>query len=192
MWIWACPGLLLVLLVERRRGTGERLLVAAFVLTFLFYMFVPFDQGRGWGYRYIHPVWGALPLVAGLWLAGASDRTRRWGGSMVLAGLLATPLFWWQTNDHIRHELSFRLEPQEAGDWIVFITQDTAGRYKTDLVQNPPGPYHTRYLVSEGAAKDAALMTRYFPGAEKVQQDYRGSMWRVRQDVATWAIRVPK
>lgn len=187
-WIWACPGLLLPLFIARRHGIAERLLIASFALTFLFYLFVPADQGHGWGYRYLHSAWGALPIVVGVWLASANDHIRRWGASTMLAGLLASPVFFWQTHATIQHELSYRLTTPEAGNWIVFVATDT-GYYRADLVQNPPGSYHTRYLVSQGSEKDAALMTRYFPGATKVKQDFRGSVWRVTQNVATWAIK---
>jgi hypothetical protein len=186
-WIWACPGLLLALGVARQRSTGERLLIISFALTFLFYMFVPADQGHGWGYRYLHSAWGGLPIVAGLWLAGANDSLRRWGANMILAGMFATPAFLWQTHATIKHDLSYRLTTPDSGNWIVFVVADS-GLYRIDLVQNPPGPYHTRYLVSQGKEKDSALMARYFPGAEEIKRDYRGSAWRVPQDVSTWAI----
>ncbi|MCY4752996.1 hypothetical protein [Pelomonas aquatica] len=177
-WIWAAPGLLLLPLLSRQRPPAERLLLAALVLTFVFYLFVRFDQGHGWGFRYVHPVWGALPVVAGLWLAGAQGGARRWGSALLAAGLLATPVFLWQTQATIDHALSFRLTPEGPGDWVVFVSQ-TTGRYRGDLVQNPASPAPRLNLVSRGERADRALMANFYPGAIEVMQDSRGSAWRL-------------
>ncbi|HEY8359589.1 MAG TPA: hypothetical protein VIL30_19230, partial [Ramlibacter sp.] len=176
-WIWACPGLLLILLVPRVRSVGERLLIAAFVATFMFFLFVRFDQGHGWGFRYLHTAWGVLPVVAGLWLAGVTGAARNWGAAMVAAGLLATPVFMWQTHATIKEVLTWRHVPPGSGEWIVFVAQDT-GRYRGDLVQNVPGQSELLHLVSRGAEADEALMARHFPGAVRVEADRRGSVWR--------------
>lgn len=178
VWIWAAPGLLLLPLMPRARPLAERLLLAAFVLTFVFYLFVRYDQGHGWGYRYIHPVWAALPLTAGLWMAGTSPRIRRWGAAALAAGLLATPVFLWQTQASVDHALSFRLAPQGPGDWVVFVSQ-TTGRYRSDLVQNADFPATPLFLVSNGERADRALMARLYPDAVEVMQDARGSAWRL-------------
>ncbi|MGV3571592.1 MAG: hypothetical protein ACO1PB_13400 [Ramlibacter sp.] len=177
-WIWASPGLLLVLFIPRVRSVGERLLVGGFALTFVFYLFVRPDQGHGWGYRYIHTAWGVLPVVAGVWLVATSDSVRKWGATMVTAGLLATPVFLWQTHATIDEVRSWRLTPPGPGEWVVFVAQDT-GRYRGDLVQNLPGQTDLLHLVSRGDARDGALMAAHFPGATKVEQDPRGSVWRV-------------
>jgi hypothetical protein len=177
-WIWACPGLLLIPFIPRARGTAERLLIAAFATTYVFFLFVRPDQGHGWGYRYIHAAWGALPVMGGLWLAGTTQSARRWGATMVAAGLLATPVFMWTTHATIAESLSWRLTPPSAGEWVVFVAQDT-GRYRGDLVQNPPGQSDLLYLVSRGNAQDRELIARRFPGSVQVEQDRRGSVWRV-------------
>ncbi len=181
-WIWACPGLLLLLFVPRARGTAERLLIAGFALTFAFYLFVRFDQGHGWGYRYIHTAWAVLPIAAGLWAASSSKTARRWAAVMVAAGLLATPVFLWQTRGTIENALSFRITPPATGEWVIFIAQDT-GRYRGDLVQNRPGEMRFLYLASQGEEKDAALMERHFPGAVQVERERRGSAWRIPDGV---------
>jgi hypothetical protein len=178
IWIWAVPGLLLIPLMPRSRPLVERLLLAAFVLTFVFYLFVSYDQGHGWGYRYIHPVWAALPLTAGLWMAGGSAQVQRWGGAAMVAGLLATPVFLWQTQATVDHALSYRLAPQGQGDWVVFVSTDT-GRYRNDLVQNAAFPASPVFLVSRGESRDRELMARLYPDAVEVVQDARGSAWRL-------------
>lgn len=178
IWIWSVPGLLLVPLIRRTRPLAERLLLAAFALTFVFYLFVSYDQGHGWGYRYIHPVWAALPLTAGLWMASTSASVRQWGAGGLAAGMLATPVFLWQTQASIDDALSYRLAPQGPGDWVVFVSQ-TTGRYRTDLVQNADFPATPLFLASRGQRADRALMARFYPDAVEAMQDARGSAWRL-------------
>jgi hypothetical protein len=178
MWIWACPGLLLVPFLPHVRPTCERLLLGGLATTYVFFLFVVFDQGHGWGYRYIHPAWAALPVAAGLWLASATEAARRFGGAMVAAGLLATPAFLWGTYGTIQEALSSRLDPDTTGDWLVFVSRET-GRYRGDLVQNPPGQSHLLYLISHGDAKDRELLATYFPGAIERRRDSRGSAWHL-------------
>lgn len=177
-WIWACPGLLLMPLMPRQRTLAERLLLYGFMLTFIFYLFVRFDQGHGWGYRYIHPVWGALPVVAGLWISGAHGRAKQWGAAMLAAGLLATPVFLWQTQATLDSALSYRISPEGPGDWVVFVSQDT-GAYVGDLVQNANGPGSPLILASEGERADQRVIAQHFPDAIQVMQDWRGSAWRL-------------
>lgn len=177
-WIWTCPGLLLLLFIPRPLGTSQRLLIAGLVLTYLFFLFVSFDQGHGWGYRYMHGAWGALPVVAGVWFATAAEPSRKFAASMVAAGLIATPIYMWQTRNTVVDALSWRPVPHGRGDWVVFVAQNT-GRYRGDLVQNPPGQENLLHLVSRGHAEDAALMKRRFPEAALVGEEDRGSIWRL-------------
>lgn len=179
MWIWACPGLLLVLLVPRRLAIAEKLLVWGFVLTFVFYLFVIFDQGHGWGYRYIHPAWGALPILSGVLLATGSDAVRRWGCASVVAGLLATPVFLWQTHATIADALAYRPEPpNDGGNWVIFVRM-SPGQYRGDLVQNLPGQTNRLYLIGEGKKRDRDMMASRFPGALEVLRTDTGSVWQL-------------
>ncbi|WP_299788863.1 hypothetical protein [Ramlibacter sp.] len=188
VWIWGCPGLLFVLFIPRSKGIAERLLLAAFATTFLFFLFVRFDQGHGWGYRYIHTAWAALPVAAGIWLATARDASRKWGATMIAAGLLATPVFMWQTHQTIAETLSWRLSPPATGEWVVFVAEDT-GRYRGDLVQNASDRTGRLHLVSRGEAEDNALMARQFPGAVRLERDRRGSLWRLPEGMLAEKLR---
>jgi hypothetical protein len=176
IWIWACPGLALAPFVLRPRGAAQGLLLAAFVLTYSAFFLVPFDQGHGWGYRYVHPAWGVLPIAGGIWFA-RPGAARSFGAIAVAAGLLATPVFLWQTHATIAGALALRISPPAEGRWIVFVTLDQ--RYAQDLVQNLPGRDRVRVLVSLGAASDRALMAAQFPQAAEVVHDDRGSAWRL-------------
>ncbi len=66
-WVWAVPGLMILAAAGALRWRQDavcRLLTASAVLTLFGYFFVPVDQGHGWGYRYFHSAWMALPLLA--------------------------------------------------------------------------------------------------------------------------------
>ena len=67
LWTWAVPGIPILAGIGawRWRGTPSCLLLAASAfITFAGYLFFPFDQGHGWGARYLHSAWLALPLLA--------------------------------------------------------------------------------------------------------------------------------
>jgi hypothetical protein len=87
LWSWAAAGLLVLAIwgywLERRR-VEVRLLVLSLLLTFLGYLFVRFDQGHGWGFRYLHSAWFVLPVLGSLALA--SLRSSEQGGA-ALAGM---------------------------------------------------------------------------------------------------------
>src|SRR5207237_7328643 len=76
--LWAVPGLLALACIGavwRRSEPAVGLLTASALLTAVAYVFVPYDQGHGWGYRYFHAAWGVLPLLA----AGALEQPRAVG-----------------------------------------------------------------------------------------------------------------
>ena len=54
---------------------GLRLLAASFLTTFLIYCLVKFDQGHGWGFRYLHSAWFAMPILGSFFLARASEKS---------------------------------------------------------------------------------------------------------------------
>lgn len=184
IWIWACPALLVLAAFSMRlRGPTPwcKLLWASFFSTFLFYFFFPFDQGHGWGYRYIHSAWGALPICGGVWIARQSEKTRGsdWQarcGALLIAGLAMTPLFLWQTRAVIHESLQARITPPVDGRWVVFITNQPR-LYTADLIQNLPGDKHVQRFLSQGHSADERLVVQRFPGARLWMRDLRGSVW---------------
>src|SRR5262249_27708550 len=82
LWNWAVPGLPVLAAAGwwiARRNVGVRLLGLSFLSTFLGYMAIGYTQGNGWGARYLHPAWGALPILAAVALvlfAGKEARER--------------------------------------------------------------------------------------------------------------------
>jgi len=179
VWIWAAPGMLLLPFALRRRDTTVKLLIAAFVLTFAFYFLVRFDQGHGWAYRYVHPMWAVLPVCAGIWIALADAGGRAFGAAMVAAGLLATPMFLWDTHATIAHSLDQRLDPPaDEHQYVVFITLESH-MYTADLVQNLPGETRVLRLASKGDDLDRRLILAMSPRAVEIAHDPRGSLWRL-------------
>jgi hypothetical protein len=78
-WTWGASGLLVLAAygyASARSLPGVKPLAAALAITFGFFL-VPFDQGHGWGYRYLHSAWFALPVLAGLAMTCLPDAEMR-------------------------------------------------------------------------------------------------------------------
>lgn len=197
IWSWgaACLLVLAALGFWMARGRASvRLLAAALAMTFLGYFLVPFDQGHGWGYRYIHAAWFVLPLLAAIPLAGSDvrkddDLRRMCAWAIVLSALLATGLRLTQVDTFISRQraqvppLAARADPGHPQ--VVFVNI-RAGFYTNDLVQNDPflrGPRIT--MVYEGAERTAALMAARFPEYRRSAQEEWGELWTATRRDAT-------
>lgn len=177
-WIWAAPGVIVLAVLAYTRTRGASVLWAAFLLTMGFYFFVPYDQGFGWGYRYIHAVWMVVPILAGVWIASSEKGKRTLGAAMVVAGLLASPVYMLTTQQRISSALEQRIEPPQPGYWVVFVAMNP-GHPTAELVQNYPDRPEVMYLFSQGEQADASLMHYLAPDAVRVTYDERGSLWRL-------------
>lgn len=186
LWIWDAPGLLILSMAGLRWARRPlALLAASFLLTYAGYWFVPFDQGHGWGYRYVHSAWAALPLLAATMIAAQDPATaegrawRRWAGGLALGSLvLATSLRLWQAHAIIAEQRDQVIPPPPTGRWVVFVT-GRAGLYTWDLLQNFPGKDRVLLMMSFSRDADAELMRTHFPGAILATQDDRGSLWNL-------------
>jgi len=189
LWTWSAAALLVLASLgfrAARRRAGVTLLAAAFATTFFGYFLVPFDQGHGWGYRYVYPAWFVLPLLAALALSGSDarkdDELRRMAAwAVVLSALLATGLRLVQVDGFIARHLA-QVPPLAAPasaerPQVVFVNTGT-GYYSRDLVQNDPllrGP--RIIMVYEGPERAAALMAARFPAYRKAAQGEWGELW---------------
>jgi len=186
IWIWSAPGLLILAIAGARIVKGPILLLGASArATYVVYWFVPLDQGHGWGYRYFHTAWAALPLFAAAFIvsrpmaaAASSDWRRQVGGIALASAVLGTSLRFWQVDDIIGRHVAQRIPVTATGHWVVFVVQN-AGLYTWDMIQNMPGQYDQLVLMSQGSAEDAGLMAARFPSPQRVLADRRGSLWRV-------------
>jgi hypothetical protein len=195
-WVWAVPGLLILApagAVRRRQNVLVRLFTASALLTLFGYFLVPVSQGHGWGYRYFHSAWMALPLLATAALfrparppGEASSPERLFEDSetkdFVAACILLTLVFGvgfraWQLQDFMARDLS--QVPQYKGiERRVVILDVRFSFYGADLVQNDPWlrGNETR-MYSHGAAADEQVMAQYYPELHRVYADRYGTVW---------------
>jgi len=186
LWNWAVPGLLALAAAGwwiGRRDARVRLLGLSFICTFLGYLAIGFTQGNGWGARYLHPAWGALPVLGAAALVSGGDGASRerlstYAASLALLSLVfATLLRATQIHGYLEMHLANRPEAVAGARQIVFVTFDPV-KYTADFVQNDPFLRNKIwYLLSYGRASDRALIASRFPGARLVGEDRRGEVW---------------
>jgi hypothetical protein len=192
VWLWAVPGLLVLAGVgawKWRHSTGCRLLLASALATLIGYLLVPFDQGHGWGFRYFHSAWIALPLLA----AGArtrapateerarifeDDDTRAFVVGCILLTLVGGIGFRSvQMHEFISDDLT-QMPAYSGTENRVVIIDPRYSFYGQDLVQNDPwlrgGIVR---MISHGRAADAAMMLEHFPDMHRVYADMFGTVW---------------
>lgn len=192
IWLWSVPGLLLLAglgAYRYRHISACRLLLASATLTFFGYLFVPLDQGHGWGFRYFHSAWLALPILAAGVLfppSGAEVGPRYFQDldtqAFVFACLALTAIFGIGQRCMQIHELVLEItsqQPRYAGTERHIELIDTRfSFYGNDLVQNHPllrG--NVIRMLSRGAAEDASMMHAYYPNLRRVFADRYGSVW---------------
>jgi hypothetical protein len=186
IWIWSTPGLLIIAVAGYRVVRGPmRLLAASALVTYCAFWFVPLDQGHGWGYRYFHTAWGILPILGGAFVAAQPLTTRigtewrQWVGGIAFAtAMLATALRFAQVHEIIGAHLAQRITAPSSDGWIVFVRYQS-GLYTWDMIQNLPFVSAPLILMSLGESEDAKIMANLFPGAIRVEDDNRGSLWRL-------------
>lgn len=194
VWLWSVPGLLLLAFVGfwRRRSDGRVVVLALSAATTLIgFMFVPFDQGHGWGFRYFGSAWGLLPVLAAIACVPVSgdDSTRQRAASnewQVVAALAASWLIIgsvlraWQVDQFITDHLA-QLPGGPDATATVRIVNPGSGYYAWDLVQNDPFLRGDVILVSHGRKEDAAMMAREYPALVLQSSKYRGQVWAAAQ-----------
>lgn len=177
---WQAPivalGLAAALLGFRRLTHPMRELAWGVVITFVFYFFFPYDQGHGWGYRYIEPVLGSIVLLAAdaWWRVTASLRPRH-ARNLLVAGLLVTlvqiPVRAASVESFIRpFAHANELVQQSGADVVVLPVRDWW--YGRDLVRNDPLLLARPLVVSAPdltAPQFRALMQRLGPAHQQVQ-----------------------
>jgi hypothetical protein len=196
IWVWAVPGLMVLSVtgaVRWRRDVLCRLLTASALLTLFGYLLVPVDQGHGWGYRYFHSVWVALPLLATAALfrpartAGKADSPTRLfedgeTKGFVAACILLTLVFGvgfraWQLQDFMASDLA-QLPQYKGTERRIVIINHKFSFYGADLVQNDPWLRGNEIrMYSHGAAADEQIMARYYPELHRVYADRYGTVW---------------
>jgi hypothetical protein len=186
LWNWAVPGLLILAAAgwwAGRKSAQIRLLGASFICIFLGYFAIGFNQGHGWGARYLHPAWGALPVLAavGLVLFGekeARDRLKIYVATLsALSLIFATSLRAVQIQGDLEMHLAARPLAVPGARQIILVAFDPPN-FTADLIQNDPFLRNaTWYMFSFGRAADRAFFASRFPEARLVRKDRRGEVW---------------
>jgi hypothetical protein len=184
MWVWTLPCLFVFAFwgrLSHRDNRHVRLLTQSAVLTFFAYLFVRFDQGHGWGYRYFHSAWGAIPILAGCAMAGRSDAQRRLvsfaGAVSVLNLIVVVPFQMYQIDQVITQHLAQLPVPRRPGNNVYFI-HPRGGFYMADMVQiDPLLRDRDLLLVSHGAELDAQMIRRNWPGAVEIAGGRAADQW---------------
>lgn len=189
LWSWAVPGLLWLALAGwwLSRDVAEvRLLAMSVVCTVLGYLPVMFDQGSGWGARYVHPAWSALPVLAALAMVRlrahpAGQELQIYVFRVALLSLVfANALRLFQIHMFMRDQLSLRPPFEKGVRQVVFIAPNSVN-YAQDFLQNDP---YLRapviFVLSRGFARDyEEVIQRRFPGARRTYEGPNGHVWRV-------------
>lgn len=184
LWLWTVPGLpaaALAGVVLAWRNVPLRLFALSFACTVLGFLLVWFDQGYGWGVRYLHPAFGVLPLAGAMAIVTLKNEAlRRYAASAALLSLvLATPFRWAQIESFMADHLSRRPPFEQGVRQRVFVTLDW-DYYTQDFIQNDPflrDP--VIFMLSRGRATDEELLRYYFAGARLAREAPFGHVWRL-------------
>ena len=192
MWTWGALGLLVFAVPGYRAlhaNAYARVLAAALLVTFFGYFLVRFDQGHGWGYRYIHSAWFILALFAGAFFATRTDEPgsglramAAWG--IVLSLVLANGLRAVQVEGYIARHLSqvppLAVAADPSRPEVVFI-EIRRGFYTHDLVQNDPLLRGPRTVMVHGRGPgQAEMMAKRYPAYRKTSEGSWGELWTTR------------
>jgi len=178
-WVWAVPGLLLLGVVgawQCRDNIPCRLLAYSALITFVGYLFVPLDQGHGWGFRYFHSAWLALPVLGA---AAVRDEQTR---ALVVGCALLTLVFGvgfraWQVHDFIADDLA-QMPAYSGTERRIIILDPSTVYYGADLGQNDPWLRgDVIRMLARGKADDEAMMRDHFPEMHRVYSDVHGTVW---------------
>jgi hypothetical protein len=179
LWLWASPLLLLLAWWGWRgdKNPGVRLLGASALLTFFAYFLIRFDQGHGWGYRYFHSAWGALPILAALGTVKLAEmegpRVLRQVALLALLSLVAAnALRFVQMSEFMAAHLAQFPPRVEAGRRIVL--HNGLGYYAYDLIQNDPWLRggEVVFLLRDKAALEKIL--EHYPSAREASRNRYG------------------
>jgi hypothetical protein len=168
IYFWAVPGLpILACLAFWRQGRQkwQGLMAASVLILLAGYLFVPFDQGNGWGYRYFHAAWFLLPVLSAIALQKivqvAEMRRQAYGFAFALTAgslVLLMPFYAYKVESYIGNHLDqvpARLPGN--GRQVVFVRL-YCGSSSIDLIQNDPYLRGNEiHLMSNGYEEDERI-----------------------------------
>lgn len=189
---WSIPGLpILALLGSRRPRSSPHLALWGWsaISTLVIYLFVPFDGGHGWGFRYFHSAWLALPILATAFLTdpglkGALSWKKYVCTLSLLSLLFCTAQRFTQIQGHIENHLSQlpAFENKKNYLCILDVRRLSMGH---DLIQNDPFLRdRVIFLESINEPTDGAMVAALFPAAKMVRRVTQYTVWEIPHDAA--------
>jgi hypothetical protein len=189
IFAWSLPGLpiLAILGFRYRNGyTHLKLWSWSAILTLIVFLFVPYTQGFGWGFRYFYPVWLALPLLGSAFLTrtkldGAAFWKRFVFILVVFSFLFGTGLRYFQVNQFIGAQLSQLPVLEKGKRYVCFLKIDDAGYFLQDMIHNDPflrGPVIMLRHINE--REDMDMLKNMFPNAVRVEDCSLYSVWELK------------
>ena len=183
LWLWASPLLLLLAWFGGRGETriGIRLLGASALLTFFAYFAIAFDQGHGWGYRYFHSAWGALPILAALGAVKLTASAEGYRASQqlllltLLSLVMANGLRLAQMSEFVASHLA-QFPPRVEGEQRT-ILHNGRGYYARDLIQNDPWLRGRDIVFLASPGHEGEALKRYLAGKSPAASNRYGATY---------------
>ncbi len=187
LFLWAVPGLPILALIgyrEVREVSGLRVLGWSALCSLVGYVFIPYSQGHGWGYRYFHQAWSVLPLLAAAALVNVKSSRADWWRIVGLCAaaslLILTPLRVAQVDSFVGRHLA-QLPPLAAEGHQICFLATYRGFYVEDLIQNDPFLRNrVLFMESRGPRKDEWLIRQRFPAARRMYDNGFDTVWLLR------------
>ena len=189
---WAIPGLPILAVLGMRyikKNLHLKLWAWSATTTFFVFLFIPFDQGHGWGFRYVHSAWIVLPILSAAFLAATELMEAAFWKKLICSISLLSFVFcgglrFFQVHQFIGQHLC-QLPILEKNKNIVCIMNTERGYYADDLVQNDPFLRDPVILLkSVNPEKDDEMMKILFPGAIKIKRSFSYTLWETKSSVA--------
>lgn len=173
LWMSAVPGIFVLawLGLKRTHLTPLRLFAISAALTFVGYCFIPFSQGHGWGYRYFHAAWGALPLLAAaaMFESPLTDARRTTLAMRVVAFslIILVPAKLFVVERFISEH--WNQMPPNCGSANEIVLKNGVGYLGIDVVQNQPNLENKPLvLLGRGLRADRKFIESVLPNARLI------------------------
>ncbi|BCM92009.1 hypothetical protein IAD21_03888 [Abditibacteriota bacterium] len=143
---------------------------------FVLYLFFRYDQGHGWGYRYMHQNWMALAVLPAFFLVRATPQWKKLAALFCLCGLFVImPIRILQMRALTDFLLERRPPSPPSAPTITFMREDDQ---RATFLRNDPFLRNSQWnLRFQSPAKNAAVAQRYLANAHQVEKGVWGEMW---------------
>jgi hypothetical protein len=190
LFVWAIPGLPILACLGIRHIRGNRPLQLwgwSAICTLAGYLFVPFSQGHGWGFRYFHSTWLTLPLLAAAFLTSTPANRKSWkrlvGTIAIISVISGTGLRFYNINHFISKCLPRQSTLNDGKKHIWFMAR-TYPYFYTYFMRNDPFLRNSNiYLQSLGVKNDTELTDTLFPEANIHSRSASFSVFEITSEV---------